>query len=317
MAKDCKFEKWQKYISYDSGVTWSATTEYRMGDLIESASTDCGYVPPTPEAQYRWVNSGYTCVGYDKYQQQIKQVSYDSGSTWSNVVPNEFSATTLVESNSSYCGYVPPTPTGDKLYATYSGGGSRTVQCDGNSTLTNGNTQPSGYQYTAMTNAVIGSCVTSIERGAFQNCYSLTSVTIPTSVTSIGDNVFGNCSGLTSISIPTSVTFIGSAAFQYSKLTSLNIPNSVTRLDGSCLVCGCSSLTSVTIGNGVTYIGGTPFQYCNNLTSVTIMATTPPADFGSTTFNQASNMILYVPSGSLEAYRDKVSSSDKNRIQGI
>ena len=56
-------------------------------------------------AIYRWVDSGTTCVDCDKYQRVIKQVSYDNGSTWENVSPAEYSATTLIEANSYDCGY--------------------------------------------------------------------------------------------------------------------------------------------------------------------------------------------------------------------
>lgn len=117
-------------VSYDGGITWSTTGNADV--LVERNSTDCGYVPPiepiyrwtviTPTSDpstyycdecqitpiYRWANSGTTCIGYDKYQRAIKQVSYDNGSTWENVSPEEYSATTLIEANSEDCGYVPP-----------------------------------------------------------------------------------------------------------------------------------------------------------------------------------------------------------------
>ena len=61
----------------------------------------------------------------------------------------------------------------------------------------------------------LGSGVTSIDKQAFNNCYSLSNITIPNSVTSIGNNVFQNCYSLSNITIPNSVTSIGSNAFQY------------------------------------------------------------------------------------------------------
>lgn len=67
-----------------------------------------GGATPIP-IQYRWVNSGTTCVGVDKYQRQIKQQSEDGGTTWTNVSPETYSATTLIEANSEDCGYIPPT----------------------------------------------------------------------------------------------------------------------------------------------------------------------------------------------------------------
>ena len=93
---------------------------------------ECGYTPPTepiyrwynipittdyvcdtcPALQYRWVNKDistfYECVGTDKYYVQKRQYSYDSGTTWNDVVPEETQRGSLYESNSVDCGYVPP-----------------------------------------------------------------------------------------------------------------------------------------------------------------------------------------------------------------
>ena len=64
-----------------------------------------------PDPQYRWTQSGTTCIGYDKYQNNIKEQSTDGGETWTVVIPEEYSASTLIESQSTDCGYIPPTPT--------------------------------------------------------------------------------------------------------------------------------------------------------------------------------------------------------------
>jgi hypothetical protein len=59
----------------------------------------------------------------------------------------------------------------------------------------------------------IPNSVTTIGKGAFFDCRSLTSITIPNSVTTIGEYAFLNCSSLTSITISNSVTTIGKWAF--------------------------------------------------------------------------------------------------------
>ncbi|GHV51143.1 hypothetical protein AGMMS49579_05930 [Spirochaetia bacterium] len=74
--------------------------------------------------------------------------------------------------------------------------------------------------------------VTSIGRGAFNNCTGLTSVGIPAGVIGIGDYAFYNCTGLTSVSIPANFTFIGDSAFD-----------------------GCTGLTSIRIGANVSWKG--------------------------------------------------------------
>ena len=155
---------------------------------------------------------------------------------------------------------------------------------------------------TSLTSVEIPNSVTSIGNKAFCNCSGLTSITIPNSVTSIGDYTFYGCTGLTSVTIPNSVTSIGGGAFSdCSGLTSVTIPNSVTSI-GDVAFSGCTGLTSVTIGNSVTSIGYEAFRGCTGLTSVTIEAETPPA-LGLSVFNNTNDYPIYVPCGTLDAYK--------------
>ena len=108
----------------------------------------------------------------------------------------------------------------------------------------------------------IPSGVTTIGKGAFAYCTSLTSVTIPSGVTTIGDSTFLGCESLTSVTIPSSVTTIGFAAFEgCTSLTSVTIPEGVTTI-GNMAFARCKNLTSVTIPEGVTDIGGGAFVEC-------------------------------------------------------
>lgn len=291
---------------------------YRWVNLDPSIDWVCDEAPTPVEPIYRWQDSGYTCVGYDKYQNSIKQVSYDSGATWQNVSPAEYSATTLIEQNSEYCGYVPPQPTFDgKFKATYSGGTTYSAACDGNVTLTSGNTRPNGYTYTAMTDAVIGDCVTSIGGKAFSGCTRLTSVTIPDSVTNIGRYAFQFCSSLTSVTIPDSLTYIDWYVFQScTGLTSVTIPDSVTYIGNEAFQ-DCKSLTSITIPSGVTGISDYAFSDCISLTSATVSATTPPT-LGDYAFYRTNNCPIYVPAASVDTYKAKNGWRNyASRIQAI
>ena len=82
---------------------------------------------------------------------------------------------------------------------------------------------------------VIPSSVTSIGKGAFTGCYSLSEIVIPSSVTSIGDGAFSFCRSLSEIVIPSSVTSIGDWAFSNcDSLSEMVIPSSVTSIgDGA------------------------------------------------------------------------------------
>lgn len=106
MANYNKYQKLKKQYSYD-GVHWSDVepAEYKLGEIIEENSTDCGAIEP----QYRWYNADpsvdYICSGYNKFYKQYYQVSYDGGNTWENVQPIETRIGEIAEPNSIDCGY--------------------------------------------------------------------------------------------------------------------------------------------------------------------------------------------------------------------
>ena len=119
-------------------------------------------------------------------------------------------------------------------------------------------------------NYTIPNSVTTIGKGAFSGCESLTSMNIPNSVTTIGDSAFHGCKSLTSINIPNSVTTIGAGAFAFcDSLTNINIPNSVTTI-GDGAFGYCKSLTNINIPNSVTTIGDSTFDLCESLTNINI-----------------------------------------------
>ena len=156
----------------------------------------------------------------------------------------------------------------------------------------------------SLTSVVIGSSVTSIGSYAFCNCNSLTSVTIGNSVTSIGENAFSSCASLTSVTIGSSVTSIGSDAFSDCfSLTSLTIPNSVTSI-GSYAFNNCTSLTSLTIGSGVTSIGEDPFYGCGSLTKITVASGNPnySSDSSGVLFNKNKTELICCPGGFSGSY---------------
>ena len=123
---------------------------------------------------------------------------------------------------------------------------------------------------------------------------AMTRAEIGDCVTNIGDVAFVNCISLTSITIPNSVTSIGQSAFD-----------------------SCSGLTNVTIPSGVTSIGTYAFYDCESLQGITVLAVTPPA-LGNYVLDATNNCPIYVPSGSVNAYKSASGWSDyASRITGI
>ena len=109
---------------------------------------------------------------------------------------------------------------------------------------------------------VIPSSVTSIGKGAFSFCDSLSEIVIPSSVTSIGDLAFSCCRSLSEIVIPSSVTSIGVGAFSdCDSLSEIVIPSSVTSI-GDSAFSYCYSLSDIVIPSSVTSIGDSAFYRC-------------------------------------------------------
>lgn len=128
--------------------------------------------------------------------------------------------------------------------------------------------------------------ITQFGGSMFNGIKALTGVTFPESVTgAIGDRCFYNCTNLTDITITERITEIKASAFA-----------------------GCSSLTSITIPKSVTKIGYYAFQNCTSLAEVYCMPTTPPtlSTYTDDTYvfdNNAIGRMIYVPEGSVDAYR--------------
>jgi hypothetical protein len=109
-----------------------------------------------------------------------------------------------------------------------------------------------------------------IDSYAFDNCALLTSISFPSSMTSIPGNAFSGMTSPIGVTIPSTVTAIGAYAFVYSGITSVTIPSSVTTIDAGA------------------------FYGCSNLTSVTMLASSPPTLSGGTNFPAGET--IHVPS---------------------
>lgn len=147
------------------------------------------------------------------------------------------------------------------------------------------------------TSLVIPEKVTSIDEQAF--AYTpLKSINLPGGITNIGKGAF-TFSKLTNVTIPNGVMVINDETFSNNRLTSVTIPNGVTSI-GKKAFFG-NQLTNIEIPSNVKNIGKEAFSSNDNLSSVTIRATTPPTT--DTPFPKNNNLKIYVPKNSVETYK--------------
>lgn len=190
--------------------------------------------------------------------------------------------------------------------------------------------------------------VTSIGRGAFGNCSTLTSVTIPSGVLAIGDSAFYGCEKLASVTLPASVQSIGEKAFMFCpELAEIRFPESsgVLSLGGwAFLECprlgsvdkliqnlgsiagytfkGCSSIKSIEFPPGIK-IGYDAFSGCSALTSIRFQ----PGDqlyknsfFGCSTLrnvNLPDDMTIYPTTFAKCASLTELSIGPENKLYSI
>ena len=308
-----KMTKEKEQQSTDGGNTWTDTGNYRSGStVLEENSVDCGYIEP----QYRWKaapQSDYMCSGTSKYYKVYYEVSYDGGTTWQHVQPEQTKRGSLIEADSTDCGYSPDF----KLYAKLYGGGEKKIACNSSSALTKEETDLATGGYKTVT---IGNCVTSISEKAFQLESYLTDVIIPSNVKTIGRMAFAGDRRISALTLSEGTTTIGDGAFKScTSLSSVTIPNSVTQLVGDTFY--TNNIKTLVIGSGVTSIGAMCFQRTTSVTgsTITCLATTPPTIVNnSPIFSGWDNAPIYVPSASVNAYKTASGWSQyASRIQAI
>lgn len=261
MANNCKFQKNQYQVSYDSGATWQNVVpeEVRKGELIEYDSSDCTSV----EAMYRWrvLDGQYLCDGNNKYKKEIREESYNGGLTWYTSYPTTYRTGQFVSVDASFC-Y-------DKFVGHYIyDGSSETSKC------------PStyywdGYRCNRITDPIkvvkgTGTVLSALDTNYYTTGFSLTSCSIGTGVTEIESGCFLEKKNLTSVNIPSGVTSIGDSAFAgCQSLRSINLPNGITAISANTFS-GCTRLETINIPSGVTTIGNHAFENCTSLNNITI-----------------------------------------------
>jgi len=113
---------------------------------------------------------------------------------------------------------------------------------------------------------------------AFNNCKKLKSIKFPVNLTEISGWSFAGCESLTDLNL-TNIINIEDEAFRY-----------------------CTSLKNITLSDKIKSINNGAFAYCISLTKITCLAIIPPG-LGKSVFFGDENITIYVPAGSVAAYK--------------
>ena len=165
----------------------------------------------------------------------------------------------------------------------------------------------------------LSSNLESIAFGAFKGCEKLTSITIPKSVKMIGGYAFINCTGLTNLQIANSTgsadLVIGEQAF--SGCTALSNVELSTKLEtiSKQAFWGCTALKEIIFPAFLQTIGEEAFRDCTALAAITCKRATPPTCETDAFKNVNTSIPVYVPEGSLEAYKAAVEWEKFNNIE--
>lgn len=158
------------------------------------------------------------------------------------------------------------------------------------------------YKCSGLESVILPPTIETIEDDAFHYCPRLASINIPEGVKSIGICAFAGASALTEIAIPQSVTTIGENAFAATGLHSIIIPEGVAVIEYATFY-NCKSLNSIVLPSTITSIGDRTFDYCYELKEIHCKATTPPTLEMFSLLSNISGRKIYVPHGSVEAYK--------------
>ena len=274
-----KYQKQYYQVSYNGGSTWQNVTPYqtKVGSVIETSSTDCGYIEPT----YRWqkaVSTDYVCVGYNKYYKEYYQVSYDRGTTWKNVSPEQTrTSSDVIETNSADCGYpqeVGMVTVNQQTPWIHINGTDNTIRrSDLEATLTSN-------QISNITELhLFGNCK-HIANGAFQGLTKLYFITnMGVNLETIGDDAFNGCTILEQVDWSKSIKTIGANAFKNTKVENVVLPETLT-----------------SIGDGA-------FSGCSSMLQVVLKGKTPPTLSSNSHAFDGSTCKIYVPASAVNAYK--------------
>ena len=158
--------------------------------------------------------------------------------------------------------------------------------------------------YEKLKSVVLHNGIEAIYKSAFYGCSNLTSVTFEGDVRYIGPYTFDGTAWLENQ--PDGEVYIGKLLYKYKGEMPSN--TSVVVKEGTEYICQsafdcCEELTRITLPSSLRQIHDYAFNGCDNLKEVFCKSLTPPS-INSSYNNFHNDVVIYVPKGTREAYRE-------------
>ena len=129
-------------------------------------------------------------------------------------------------------------------------------------------------------------------------------ITMPDGIQTISPFAFYSCQNLKIINMPNTVTMIGKAGFWgCNSLTDINFSDNIISIDDNAFW-ECTSLTSMLLPKSIAGIGGNAFTGCTNLTKIYMNREEPPFIEKRTFYRTNGELVIYVPKGCKERYKN-------------
>lgn len=129
-------------------------------------------------------------------------------------------------------------------------------------------------------------------------------INIPDGVQIISPFAFYSCQNLKVVDMPNSVIILGRGGFwDCNGLTDINFSDAITSIEANAFW-ECTSLTSMSLPESLTGIGANAFTGCKNLAKLYMNRETPPSVDKNTFYRTNGGLIIYVPKGCRERYKN-------------
>ena len=140
-------------------------------------------------------------------------------------------------------------------------------------------------------------------------------ITILDGIQTISPFAFYSCQNLRVINMPNSITMLGEAGFFFcNSLTDINFSDNITFIDDNAFW-ECTSLTSMLLPKSIAGIGDNAFTGCTNLTKIYINREEPPFIEKRTFYRTNGELVIYVPKGCKERYKNSETWRTLNIIE--